>query len=198
MKRRDSFLFSAMILSLIILSSCQTLSRKTVQDVPATSKPPGVNVLVDGKLAGKTPFILKLERKFPHSVRFEAEGFRPVEIQITRRRPPLGETILTNAVWAPVGAVVCALALAPLWDKVSPGEDDLTPLVYSYIIGLAVGWGTGVIVDRTSPRSFDLVPQTLSVEMEKVENTEAETRPAVIPMDAETFRQLRWIRVVSR
>jgi hypothetical protein len=198
MKRRDSFLFSAMIISLIILSSCQTLSRKPVQDIPATSKPPGVNILVDGKLAGKTPFILKLERKFPHSVRFEAEGFRPVEIQITRSRPPLGETILTNAVWAPVGAVVCALALAPLWEKVSPGEDDLTPLVYSYIIGLAVGWGTGVIVDRTSPRSFDLVPQTLSVEIEKVDNTEVETRPVVIPMDAETFRQLRWIRVVSR
>lgn len=200
---RNNFLFLILVILLLVLfTSCQTLMRKPVQNIPATSKPPGVNVLVDGKLVGKTPVILKLERKYPHTVRFEAPGFRPVEIHLTQRRPPLGETILSASVLIPIGAVVVGLPLFYLWREAagSHSEDfeDLGRLLISCLIGGVVGWGTGVMVDRTNPQSFDLVPQTLYVEMERAESPGAENEPAVIPVDAETFRQLRWIRVVSR
>jgi len=67
MKSGHPFLFGAMVLIMAITYSCVTAGRSETQNVSATSKPPSINVLVDGQLARKTPIILKLERRNVHT-----------------------------------------------------------------------------------------------------------------------------------
>jgi len=93
MKGGRLFLLAAAVLVMTVICSCQIVGRGEIQNVPVTSKPPGINVLVDGQLAGRTPIILKVERRNVRTVRFEAEGYRTVEIQITQRKPPAGEAM---------------------------------------------------------------------------------------------------------
>jgi len=59
------------------------------------------------------------------------------------------------------------------------------------IIGLVVA--TRKAHDK--PWNYDLVPQTLYVEMEKVE---ARASPVVIQIEKEQLRQIRWIRIATR
>src|SRR5512136_134316 len=100
-----------LILIIGLTTGCQTLSRGRSQWVPATSRPAGVRVSVDGVPVGTTPVSLKLTRRDLHVVRFELDGYRPVEIRMSQKRPPVAETILTSIFWAPIGAVVIGLPI---------------------------------------------------------------------------------------
>jgi hypothetical protein len=183
------------VLVLSLVTGCQTLSRGKTQWVPATSQPAGVRVLVDGALAGETPVSLKLTRRDIHVVRFEGEGYRPVEIWLSKKRPPLGETILTSIVWAPVGAVALGFPIYVVWTAADKPEGEwggMGQAAISAAIGAVAGWVTGAIIDSHSPSNFDLAPQTLFVEMQK---TDAPAPPRVIEMDLAEFRQVCWIRI---
>jgi len=78
---------TALIVLLAAGQSCQIITKGKTQTIPATSRPPGVNVLVDGQLVGQTPVSLNLARRNTHVVRFECEGYWTVEIHITQKRP---------------------------------------------------------------------------------------------------------------
>ncbi|MCX6566502.1 MAG: PEGA domain-containing protein, partial [Candidatus Aminicenantes bacterium] len=171
------------------MQGCQTLFRGRTQPVPATSRPVGVMVFVDGTAVGETPVNLKLARRDIHVVRFELAGYRPVEIRITKKRPSLGESIPTNIILAPVGGVVLGPLVRTAWNMIrtawnpldSPeGEDDLGRYFESILAGAILGWVGGIVIDSHSPSNFDLSPQTLFVEMEKADGTDA---PGVIETD---------------
>jgi len=185
-------------LALFSLQGCQTLSRGKTQHIPATSRPAGVKVLVDGRAIGETPINLELTRSDIHVVRFELSGYRPVEIQITKKRPPKGETILTSFWWAPVGGVVLGLPIFWIWTRVHDPGTDMGSLGQGFVsiaVGAIAGWVAGTRIDSRLPSNFDLSPQTLFVQMEKADGT---TAPLVIEADAARLRQVRWIRVALR
>lgn len=183
------------VLVLSLLTGCQTLSRGKSQWVPATSRPAGVRVLVDGAFVGETPVNLKLTRRDIHVVRFERDGYRPVEIRLAKKRPPLGETILTSIVWAPVGAVALGFPIFVIWYSAAKPEGEWSGMgeaAISAAIGAIVGWVAGTVIDMRGPSNFDLSPKTLFVEMPKADSP----APAwVIEMDLAEFRQVRWIRI---
>ena len=195
---RVAALFFTGSLALFSLQGCQTLSRGRTQHVPATSRPAGVKVLVDGTAVGETPINLKLTRRDIHVVRFELAGYRPVEIRITKKRPPIGETIMTSAFWAPVGAVVLGFPMFLVWNAADKPEGEWGGMGQALISGTAgfiVGWVAGTVIDGRLPSNFDLSPQTLFVEMEKTDGAAA---PHVIETDPVRLRQVRWIRVALR
>ncbi len=182
------------------LQGCQSLSRGTAQRVPATSQPAGVRVLVDGKDAGTTPVNLRLLRRDVHVVRFELEGYRPVEVRIIKKRPSLGMTILTGVVWVPVGGVALGLPIYFAWHAAAGpahGEwGDLERGVISILIGAVLGWTAGTVFDATRPSNFDLEPRTIFVEMEKADG--ANQAPKLVWLEPADIQRLNWIRVAIK
>lgn len=181
--------------ALAVLPACQTLSRGRTQTIPATSRPAGIKVLVDGEAVGETPVRLKLARRADHVVRFEAEGYRPAEVRITRQRPTLGETILTSFWWGPAGAVALAIPGTFALSLVTePAEEwGYAPQAFwSAVTGFVVGWTVGTIVDYNSKSNYDLAPQTIFVEMEK---TDGFAPPLVVEAGPGPTGEIRWIRV---
>ncbi|MDD8021072.1 MAG: PEGA domain-containing protein [Acidobacteriota bacterium] len=200
MRRVNSFLTAtAIVLIVVVLSSCQSVSRGKVQNIPATSQPTGVNVLVDGKLVGQTPINLQLARESVHSVRFEAEGYRPVEIQITQRRPPMVETMLSNLWLIPVGGVVIGSPIYLIWRGATGKFEELGEwgrATASGVAGGLIAWLVGSNLDRNRASSSDLEPQTLHIEMEKAQ-AEGES-PEVIQIEKENLQQIHWIRIAAK
>ncbi len=186
------------VLVISSFTGCQTISRGRSQLVPVTSRPAGVNVIVDGAAVGQAPLNLKLARRSGHVIRFEMEGYRPIEVRITQKRPPLGETILTSFWWAPVGAVVIGTPIYLVLNEAAGPDEDLGSLgraMISGAVGFVAGWTIGTIVDSRSPGNFDLIPQTLFVEMEK---GGAKSPPLVLQVGPEGAGRVRWIRVALR
>lgn len=196
---RAAALFLTGSLALLSLQGCQTLSRGRTQHIPATSRPAGVKVLVEGTAVGYTPVNLKLARRETHVVRFEMAGYRPVEIRLVKKRPPLGETIFTSAIWAPIGGVVIGIPMYMIWDslihKNAQDEGELGRGFISILAGAVLGWVAGTVIDSGLPDNYDQSPQTLLVTMEKADGAGP---PLVVETDASRIRQVRWIRVLIR
>lgn len=181
--------------ALAVLPACQTLSRGRTQTIPATSRPAGIKVLVDGEAVGETPVRLKLARRADHVVRFEAEGYRPAEVRITRQRPTLGETILTSFFWGPAGAVGIGLPMFLVWQVVAEPPVELEVLGRAMVsagTGFVLGWTVGTIVDYNSKSNYDLEPLTIFVEMEKADGAGP---PLVVEVGPGPTGEIRWIRV---
>jgi len=81
---RKTFLFTALVLS-IILTSCATIISGTTQKVSLSSNPSLANVYIDEIKVGKTPYVAKLERKTEHKVKIELAGYKPYETTLTRK-----------------------------------------------------------------------------------------------------------------
>jgi len=127
--------------------------------------------MVDGRLVGKTPINLKLDREAVHAVRFEAEGYRPVEIQITQRRPPMFETMLKDLWLIPVGGVVMGTPIYLIWRGATGKFEELGEMgrgMASFAAGGLISWIVGSNLDRNRASNSILEPQTLHVEMEKL------------------------------
>ena len=184
----------ACFLILALLAGCQILSRGRTQAIPATSRPAGVRVIVDETPVGETPITLKMTRRAEHVVRFEAQGYRPVEIHFVRKRPPLYEVILTSLWGAPAGAVVLGLPGYAVWDWIDkPAEEgELGRFLVSMAVGTVAGWAIVTAIDSHGPSNWDLAPQTLFIEMEK---SEAPAAPKVIHAPADRLGDIRWLRI---
>ena len=191
-------LFPVLVLVSCLATGCQTLSRGRSQWVPATSRPAGVRVIVDGVAAGTTPVSLKLTRRDAHVVRFELDGYRPVEIRMSKKRAPLAETILTSLPWGPIGAVAIGLPIFLIWNSAHRPSGEwggMGQAAASAAIGTVAGWGLALVIDLRGPSNYDLMPQTLIVELEPARGGAA---PRVIEMGREDLRKILWIRIEPR
>ncbi|HRD01786.1 MAG TPA: PEGA domain-containing protein [Candidatus Saccharicenans sp.] len=199
MRRQLSFLLAVTLTAALVVSwSCRSINQDIFQNIPATSQPTGVNVLVDGKLVGKTPINLKLDKESVHTVRFEAEGYRPVEIQITQRRPPMVETMLSNLWLIPVGGAVIGSPIYLIWRGATGKFEELGEwgrATASAVAGGLISWIVGSNLDRNQPASSILEPQTLHIQMEKVLTGE---EADVIQIERENLQQIRWIRIATK
>ena len=196
MRKTTAMLVVAAVL--VSFQGCQSLSRGKTQHIPTTSRPAGVRVIVDGKNEGTTPVNLKLLRRDIHVIRFELEGYRPVEVRVSKKRASLGETIFTSAVWAPIGGVALGLPIFVVWRAAAgpaPGEwGDMERGAISILIGAVIGWTAGTIIDATGASNFDLAPRTIFVEMDKADGSKA-AAPAVVWLDPADLLRLNWIRI---
>ncbi|MBP7869989.1 MAG: PEGA domain-containing protein [Candidatus Saccharicenans sp.] len=199
MRRQLSLLPAVTLTAALVVSwSCWSINQDIFQNVPATSQPTGVNVMVDGRLVGKTPINLKLDREAVHAVRFEAEGYRPVEIQITQRRPPMFETMLKDLWLIPVGGVVMGTPIYLIWRGATGKFEELGEMgrgMASFAAGGLISWIVGSNLDRNRASNSILEPQTLHVEMEKAQAGEA---AEVIQIERKNLQSIRWIRIATK
>ena len=68
---------SLLILSVLFLSSsCATIMTGKTQEVTFDSEPQGVEVAVNGRVIGKTPTTIQLDKKKDQTVSFKLEGYK--------------------------------------------------------------------------------------------------------------------------
>jgi len=68
--------YTYLILLLFLTSSCATIISGTTQEVTFNSEPQDVEVTVGGKVLGKTPLTIQLDKKGGQSVEFNLEGYK--------------------------------------------------------------------------------------------------------------------------
>ncbi len=73
-------------------SGCATILRGPKQQILFGSTPARARVWVDGEYIGKTPAFKKLVRKDLHTIKFELDGYEPVEFPLSNR--------LSHMIWA--------------------------------------------------------------------------------------------------
>ena len=61
---------------LIFISSCATIMTGKTQEVTFDSEPQGVEVAVNGRIIGKTPTTIQLDKKKDQTVSFKLEGYK--------------------------------------------------------------------------------------------------------------------------
>ncbi|WP_338668027.1 PEGA domain-containing protein [Pseudodesulfovibrio methanolicus] len=72
----------------IVLSACSAAT----QNIPVSSNPDGAQVLADGQAVGTTPCNVTLEKTQPHILTVKKDGFKQVDVQITRKYDTAGVT----------------------------------------------------------------------------------------------------------
>ncbi len=189
-KRAVATILSA--LSTILFSTaCLTLTQGTHQTIPAVSRPAGVRVFVDGEAFGTTPVNLELARRDVHKIRFEMDGYRPVEITLQKKLYNFLAALVGNLALMPAGGLVLGIPLNAIW----PDEDkDELGAIAPFATGALLAWIGGTVVDMGLPSNRQLEPRSLSITMEK---GDAAGEPIIMEMDAERLRDLRWISVAA-
>jgi PEGA domain len=66
-------------------SNCATIIHGSKQDVGFSSNPTGASVTINGESFGKTPTVVKLQRKDQQSVKISLDGYLPYEVVLTRK-----------------------------------------------------------------------------------------------------------------
>jgi hypothetical protein len=185
MRRRRRFFLIALLLSALFLPGCVTILAKRAQAVVVTAKPAGARVLVDGELRGATPLALRLEKRLPHVVRVEKDGYRPVEIRLNTRKNWVA-IFFPNLIWASLGLPALANVDA------QTGRDRLLGAAF-ITLGLVTPLAA-MLIDAHSAKSNLIDPRHFTVTLEK----DAGLRePVVILMDPAEFRNIIWISILD-
>ncbi|WP_419785376.1 PEGA domain-containing protein [Pseudodesulfovibrio sp.] len=66
---------------ILLLGACSAAT----QNIPVSSNPDGATVLADGQPAGTTPCNVSLEKTQPHILTIHKDGYRQVDVQISRK-----------------------------------------------------------------------------------------------------------------
>lgn len=77
--------FIYLTLLLFLASACATIISGTTQEVTFDSEPQGVQVTVNAKVLGKTPFAVQLDKKADQTVEFYLDGYKRQTRQLTTR-----------------------------------------------------------------------------------------------------------------
>lgn len=80
--------YPLILLACLVLSACSAAT----QNIPVSSNPGGAQVLADGQAVGTTPCNVTLEKTQPHILTLQKEGYRQVDVQITRKYDTAGVT----------------------------------------------------------------------------------------------------------
>ncbi|MCX6567428.1 MAG: PEGA domain-containing protein [Candidatus Aminicenantes bacterium] len=172
-----------LLLSVLLSPNCATLIRNRTQRIPVTSSPMGATVIVNGVQQGVTPLEIKLTRKKNSQViRIESPGFNPAEIRLTRK---LGTYLFPD--------ILLGFFLGSAAFTLGPGgSDDMEerfvrrwPLVLLSAAALP-------FLDIAISKKYTLEPDYITVTLTKVDGL---PRVDTILVDAEAFRNVKWIRV---
>ena len=68
----------------LMVTGCSTIMEGTHRDVAITTDPGSARVTIDGEPKGTTPLVASLWRGGAHVVKFERDGYQPIERSITR------------------------------------------------------------------------------------------------------------------
>ena len=111
--------FAFVISCCLILAGCASIISGTGQEVSFNSDPDDATVTVNGRILGKTPFTVRLDRKSGQSVLFAKEGYRPITMQL--------ETTLNGWFW---GNILTGGLIGSTTDGISGAAVQYSPNQY--------------------------------------------------------------------
>lgn len=187
MRRRTAGLLLVLCWTAFSLQGCVTLLGKKTQSVIVTARPAGARVLVDGEFKGITPLALRVPRPTPHVIRFEKDGYRPVEVRLKKRKNWTA-IVLPNLIWS-------VLAFGPAvisgFDVDSKGQANLHTAL---MILFCAATPAAMLIDGQSAKSNMLTPRHFTVTLEKDAGAGP---PAVLMIDPEVLEGVTWISVLA-
>lgn len=84
MSRKTFFHTLLLFAASIFLISCATIvGGGRTQQMTFTSEPEGATVTVGGRILGKTPLTVQLDRERGKELTFEKEGYKPIKMELT-------------------------------------------------------------------------------------------------------------------
>ena len=80
--------YPLVFLACLALTACSAAT----QNIPVSSNPDGAQVLADGQAVGTTPCNVTLEKTQPHILTVKKDGYKQVDVQVTRKYDTAGVT----------------------------------------------------------------------------------------------------------
>lgn len=190
MRRKNTALLLILpLMSVLLVPGCATLTRKSTQRIPVTSVPVGATVIVNGVEQGVTPLVIWPDRKWKDQViRIESPGYNPVEIKLKRSlsEGPIFGNFFIGAMFGVVPGTIIGLWFLNI--------DKWTEANFTLIWALCAAAFDGAFtaVDIGNGSGYSLSPTDMMVTL-----TKADGAPRVDTMliDADDFRNVKWIRV---
>lgn len=153
------------------------------QSVPVTSTPAGAAVFVNGVRYGETPLRLFLARKHKGPViRIESPGYDSVEIRVGRKTT--GLAVVGNILLGIAPAVYPAARYSLAHD----GEGAYA----AWLFWAAAFGAVFTVFDTTTGSINEFAPKEIVVTLKK---SNGPPRVDTILVDAEDFRNIKWIRI---
>lgn len=203
--RKTQIILALFISSIFLFQSCATIIRGTSQKIPVTSNPQEAKITVDGEDIGYTPLNLKLKKKKSHVILIEKQDYNPLEIKIAQVSLPSGHfkakywTNLANTCLGLASGLYLGLRLERLtgsvdWEEGNAAETIGALSVKIFVITAATGLGLFVprFIDSKSGANYTLSPKNLNVTLTKIEGS---PQPNFILINAEQFKNIKWIRI---
>ena len=184
-QKATNVLLMLTLASVLLTTSCATLTRSRAQRIPVTSSPVGATVIVNGAYQGVTPLELRLARKQKGQViRIESPGYIPVEIRPERK---LSKGILFGNFL--LGLIA---GFGPAWGLSDRLDLNDPEGIIVWVLCAAACGGGATAKDIGNGKAYALSPRDLTVTLKKAEGT-----PLVdtILIDADGLRSVKWIRV---
>ncbi len=187
MWRKNTVLLLLLTLtSALLVPNCATLTRKSTQKIPVTSSPTGATVSVNGVQQGVTPLEVKMARKKKGQViRIESPGYNPMEIRMKHKFSGIPHLLSDVLLGAFIG----------LWLTMAVGSGGYD----AWIEGFKYRWpwvpaaiGSLLLVDLAPGKGYTLTPKELIVTLKKADGA---PRVDTMFVDADEFRNIKWIRV---
>ena len=184
MRRKNAALLLILTLTSGLLSpGCATLTRGRARWIPVTSYPPGAKVIVDGRLQGETPLSLRpVSGRKGQVIRIECAGYDPVEIRLIKKTS--GGYFFGNLLLGLIPATVPAAA-----QSLGHEGEGVLPV---WILSAAAFGALFTLVDSGSGANSEFKPTEITVALKK---TGGLSRVDTVLVDADDFRNVKWIRV---
>jgi hypothetical protein len=182
-RKRTSLFLILTIAGILSAPGCASITRRSTQRIPVTSSPPGASVAVNGIQKGQTPLVIRLPRRQERQIiRIESLGYNPVEIRMKRRGS--GQYFFYNAFFYLVPGAL------PLIFDIHTEAKDFLPWS---LIGLGTGLFLTTLFDfGITGAIHEFRPEEISVTLTKADGS---PRVDTIVLDADDFRNIKWIRV---
>ncbi len=159
-----------LILCSFFLTGCCTITRSPYQEVEIASNPSGAYVYLDDAYKGITPLKIKVERKIPHTLLLEKEGYENQQYSIESKLSPL---YLSSNFLFPVTGTAVGATVGILSAQGTGGVFVLPAFTFvGGFIGLGVGAGIGVIgtgVDLYTGSARTLYPSQIESQLTPLE-----------------------------
>jgi hypothetical protein len=183
MWKKNAALLLILTLTSMLSPGCATLTRSRTQWIPVTSSPPGATVIVNGQRQGVTPLALRPVRKEKGPIiRIECPGYDPIEIRLIRKTS--GAHFFGNLLLG----LIPAIAPAGLYSLAHDGKGALS----IWVLSAAAFGALFTLADSGGGAINEFKPKEITVTLTKADGI---PRVDTVLIDAEDFRNVKWIRI---
>jgi hypothetical protein len=184
MRRKNAaFLFLLTLTTGLLSPGCATLTRGRARGILVTSYPSGATVIVKGRRQGETPLMLRpASGRKGQVIRIECAGYDPVEIRLIKKTS--GGFFFGNLLLGLIPATVPAAR-----QSLAHEGEGFLPI---WILSAAAFGALFTLADSGTGAINEFEPREITVALKK---TGGLSRVDTVLVDADDFRNVKWIRV---